>query len=224
MCHRPLRWTQTQYTVGHVSATAELVQILQTLPSFLWIALAFLVVAWFRPQIATRLESLSSIKLPGGTEAQFNAAVANAAETKNIAIPSMAQARLARRAAANATVFHGARVLWIDDNPNGIAAEKQALQALGVHVDVAQTNQDAIRLLGLRSQDLLISDISREGDPGAGLKFLSELRSMQHPEPVIFYIGHVDPERGTPAHAFGITDRPDELLDYVMDVLVRRRG
>jgi CheY-like chemotaxis protein len=207
-----------------VYATAEFVQILQTLPSLLWIALAFLIVAWFRPQIATRLGSLSSIKLPGGTEAQFTAAVANAAETKNVAIPSMAQARLTRRAAANATVFRGARVLWIDDNPNWIAAEKQALQALGIHVDVAHMNRDAVQLLGQQPHDLLISDMSREGDPRAGLKFLSELRSMQHPEPVIFYVGHVDPERGTPAHAFGITDRPDELLDYVMDILVRQRG
>jgi CheY-like chemotaxis protein len=207
-----------------VYATAEFVQILQTLPSFLWIALAFLAIAWFRPQIATLLGRLSSIKLPGGAEAQFMAAVANAAETKNIAISSTTQDRLTRRAATNAAICRGARVLWIDDNPNWIVAEKQALQVLGIHVDVAQTNQDAVQLLGQQPHDLLISDMSRAGDPQAGLKFLSELRSMQRPEPVIFYVGHVDPERGTPAYAFGITDRPDELVDYVMDILVRRRG
>jgi CheY-like chemotaxis protein len=207
-----------------VSATAEFVQILQTLPSFLWIALAFLVVIWFRPQIANLFGRLSNIKLPGGIEAQFTAAIANAAATKNIAISDTTQARLARRAATNAAVCRGARVLWIDDNPSWIVAEKQALQALGIHVDVAQTNQDAVQLLGQQPYDLVISDIDREGDPQAGLTFLSELRSMQHPEPVIFYVGYTDPERGTPAYAFAITDRPDELLDYVMDVLVRRRG
>ena len=39
--------------------------------------------------------------------------------------------------------------------------------------------------------------------------------------PVIFYVGVFEPERGVPGQAFGITNRPDELLHLTLDALER---
>lgn len=66
--------------------------------------------------------------------------------------------------------------------------------------------------------DLIVSDVGRDdGSPG-GLALLEGLRGAR---PVILYVGRVDRERGVPAGAFGITDRPDELLNLLMDALDR---
>ena len=40
---------------------------------------------------------------------------------------------------------------------------------------------------------------------------------------MIFYVGSLDKEKGTPPGAFGITNRPDELTHCVLDVLERVR-
>jgi CheY-like chemotaxis protein len=204
-------------------ATAELVQILQTIPSLLWVGLALLLVVLFRSQIASLLPSLSSLKLPGGIEAQFTAAVTGAASAKNITVSESDQARLTRRAATNVRGLRGTNVLWIDDAPSSITAEKRSLESLGVKVDVADSDQSAVSLLDRHSYDLFISDMRRGTDADAGVRFLTRLRAEHHSEPMIFYVGRVDRAQGTPPYAFGITDRPDELLDYVMDIVARRR-
>ena len=69
--------------------------------------------------------------------------------------------------------------------------------------------------------DLLISDIDRDGVPDEGLRFLSQMHERNSWPRTIFYIGHVEQESCVPAHAFGISDRPDELLHLVMDALER---
>jgi hypothetical protein len=40
---------------------------------------------------------------------------------------------------------------------------------------------------------------------------------------VIFYVGRLDPGAERPAGSFGITNRPEELLHLVLDVLERTR-
>lgn len=42
--------------------------------------------------------------------------------------------------------------------------------------------------------------------------------------PVVFYVGEVDPKKGTPVYAFGLTNRPDELVHLILDILERTRS
>ena len=77
--------------------------------------------------------------------------------------------------------------------------------------------------------DLVISDIAREGAADEGLRFLSAMRRPDNGRPTIFrptifYVGLYDAAKGIPPYAFGITNSPDELLHYVMDVLERERS
>jgi hypothetical protein len=41
---------------------------------------------------------------------------------------------------------------------------------------------------------------------------------------IIYYAGYVDEARPVPIGAFGITDRPDEVLHLILDVLEREAG
>jgi hypothetical protein len=52
---------------------------------------------------------------------------------------------------------------------------------------------------------------------------LSKLRDSKHFHPVLYYVGSLDPGAPTPAGAFGITIRPDELLMLCLDALERVR-
>ena len=77
----------------------------------------------------------------------------------------------------------------------------------------------ALLLQGLELDNFL----ARENNDTAGVDALPSLRSAAPETPVVFYIGQ-ESTRGVPVGAFGITNRPDELLHLVLDVLERRRS
>jgi hypothetical protein len=74
---------------------------------------------------------------------------------------------------------------------------------------------------------MIISDIDRaypEPNPRAGLDMLPRLAEAGVHLPVVFYVGRLDPAAGVPPGAFGVTNRPDELLNLTLDALERIRG
>ena len=115
-------------------------------------------------------------------------------------------------------------MLWVDDHPLWNRPERRMLQAFGVMVDIVTNTGDALDLLQQHRYDVVISDIERAGDHDAGLAFAREI-AYPSPlaKPIIFYVGALDRDAGTPPYAFAITNRPDHLLHYVIDVLARWR-
>ena len=101
---------------------------------------------------------------------------------------------------------------------------RRMLQAFGVMVDTVATNSAGMAMLAEHHDqyDMVISDIARR-DGSSVLSLAREVALSSHPKPLIFYVTKLDP--GTPEFAFGITNRPDHLLHYVVDVVARwRRG
>ena len=49
-------------------------------------------------------------------------------------------------------------------------------------------------------------------------------RDAGYSQPVIFYIGRPNPAAGAPPGAFGVTNRPDELLQLTIDAFSRVKG
>ena len=90
-------------------------------------------------------------------------------------------------------------------------------------VDIARSTDEALAILRSGQYDIVISDMARDEKAAAGLEFLGQFREMNKATPVIFYIGVLDPEKGTPAQAFGITNRPDELVHLILDALERKK-
>ena len=106
------------------------------------------------------------------------------------------------------------------------------LRSFGALVTFAATTEEAVQALQAAAEqhqpfDVILSDISRElpaPDPTAGLTMLTRLRNAGFQQPVIYYVGRPNPEAGVPAGAFGVTNRPDQLLQLVVDALSRVRG
>jgi hypothetical protein len=127
-----------------------------------------------------------------------------------------------RRAALVERVLRGSRLLWVDDYPEGNIWEHDCLTALGANVKTVETTRSALACIEREGFDLILSDVAREGDPSAGLDALPELRQLAPDVPVVLYVSSL--RGGVPPGAFGITNRPDELLHLCMDTLERQRA
>lgn len=114
-----------------------------------------------------------------------------------------------------------ASLLWIDNHPTNNHQLVDVLKQVGLRVDLAERSSDAEALLNENDYDLVLSDISREGNRREGLHFLRQLRERGNDLPLVFYTGYHDRAVGVPPYAFGITHSPEELLHLVMDVLAR---
>lgn len=129
-----------------------------------------------------------------------------------------------RRAMLVQPMVRGRRVLWVDDQPSNNFYERLALAEIGLGVDIATTSEEGIRSAQYVRPDVIVSDMNRHGDSNAGLEFMVAARAVGVSAPIIFYTGHADETRGVPIGAFGITDRPDEVLHLILDVLERLSG
>jgi len=194
--------------------------------SLLWVVLAA-VALFFGYRRRDDLAALfSSVKLPGGLEFVFRAQLDDAVAKKAPpnAVSDAARSRVLRRATRDLAITEGARILWIDNAPDGNMPERKVLRSLGVMIDLARTSDEGLDALGRADYDLIISNMNRDGQTSEGKQFLTRIRADGHDEPVVFYILNLDPSRGTPGDAIGITNRPDELVHLVMDGLERVRG
>ncbi len=131
----------------------------------------------------------------------------------------------------------GASILWVDDNhPTQNLYERKAFAALGINIDMVKSTQDAISMINLTSYDLIITDLSRptqadegtqcgNGMHGAGCGLLRSLHEKLEDKqpPTLIYSSGFDPEKGVPGYAFGMTNRTDYLLQFVLDAVERRK-
>jgi hypothetical protein len=121
--------------------------------------------------------------------------------------------QVSRRAERLAALLEDSHLLLVNDIP-----------AEMFYVDVAMSTKEALDALARSPYDVVISDMRRGEVTDAGIRFINESRSLGIYRPTIFSVGLFDPSLGTPAYAYGITNRVDELLNLVFDVLERVRG
>jgi CheY-like chemotaxis protein len=136
----------------------------------------------------------------------------------------LGRTQVARRAARSESLFRGARLLLVNDVPTQMSHLIGILRNLGTDVGIETSSERALRALSCDTYHVVISDMERDGMPDEGIRFLRRMRQSGHLVPVIFTIGHFDPALGTPAFAFGVTDRADECLNLILDALERVRG
>ncbi|NUM75779.1 hypothetical protein HUU40_15560 [candidate division KSB1 bacterium] len=205
-----------------------LLELIKNLPAILWFLLVFVVVLLFyKPIRHELLPNLSGFKAMG-VEFSFvknsiSAAIklAEKSEQWKVTIPDEDEKRVLDRVKRHLPLFQDVRVLWIDDNPDSLRNERKMLERLQVDIDLALNDAEAQKFLRSGKYDLILSDIARGNDSTAGLKFLQEYGKTKRRVPFIFYIGTLSPDKGVPAYAFGITNRPDELLHLMLDALER---
>ncbi len=206
-------------------------QFLGILPSLIFAALAVVVVvALFRPFRDDVLPRLTGVNVMGLRLDLKPDDVQRALEEvpkPGVTYPADTGAVLLSRAERAAPVLRDAAILWVDDVPLGNLVERRLFARLGVYSEPVRSTAEALEAIAMAVRsgggfDLVISDLSRPGDPVAGVATIDALRVGGFTKPVILYIGRVDPTRPVPVGAFGLTSRPDELVHLVLDALERR--
>jgi CheY-like chemotaxis protein len=136
--------------------------------------------------------------------------------------PAEGGGQVVERANRLASHLHGRTILWVDDQPANNRIERRLLRQMGIFVEAVVSNAEAMAVLDDRAESIavVISDVARASGP-SGLDLAKELANRTGAPRGVFYIGRVEPERPLPAGAFGIADRPDDLLNLVMDALDR---
>jgi len=111
------------------------------------------------------------------------------------------------------------RILWVDAHMNDSVFEREALQALGFAVVVAQTTQEAIAAFEREAFDIVVSDMCRPPDLRAGFTLLSQLRNYNIPVAYILYTRATTPDQQSEAWkrgALGIINRPGDLVALII--------
>jgi CheY-like chemotaxis protein len=216
--------------VSLIKAIADLLSVL------VWPVLVLIVLVKFGSSITAFLTDLGefSVKAPGveasarrrQVEAAANLAAAEVSRSRNptdaaaidpppdlgTLADSLPGVRQQRRLAES-------RVLWVDDRPTNNVYERRALEALDIRVDVSTSTDDALVRQTEGRYDLIISDMSRPPDQRAGYTLLDALRATGDRTPYVIYASSRSPEHVSEARdhgALGCTNRPQELVDYVL--------
>jgi CheY-like chemotaxis protein len=134
------------------------------------------------------------------------------------------RSQVARRAARIQSIIRGANVLLVNDIPAEMSHVVEILRDLGLNVEVESSSKAALSALTNRAFNAVISDMQRGSIADEGIRFLKKMREDNIHVPVIFTVGRFNPALGTPPFAFGITNRVDECLNLLFDVLERTRG
>lgn len=188
-----------------------------------FVASLFFVVLWYKPLYLYDPSKLP-VELQRRVQPEAEKLLEKAASKSSAEVKEADRSQVMARAERLAPLLQGARILWVDDSPENTLNERGLLSSLGVIIDPCETTDDALTLLKRIKYDLVISDMSRAGIPDAGTKFLSEMLEQHLYKLTIFYVDKLDKDRGTPAHAFAITNRPDHLIHYILDALERVRA
>jgi len=145
--------------------------------------------------------------------------------SKEIRITEDDERRAIKRAAAVPDALKDRTLLWIDDMPENNIHERAMFKDFGLTVCYVQTNARAVERIEKegRKYDVILSDIKRPNSEPDGLALLPDLAQRKIETPVIYYVTDFDLNRSVPAGAFGLTNRPDELVHLVIDALERVR-
>lgn len=216
--------------------------IVQVLGVLAWPVVLLLLAVWFHDPIGKFLEGIaqfSQLKVKGpGFEAsvareqvEFVAALGAATVKQGGDASDFKAIADALPAPAAQQRLEHSRVLWVDDNPGNNRFERQALEALGVRVDISTSTADALARTKAEPYDLIISDMGRdsdvtgEHDTQAGYTLLRELREGKNWTPFVIYASRSSPELTAEAQAHGAVDsvnQPAALVGLVTRLLQTR--
>ena len=218
-----------------------LIELVSLIPNILWVILvAILIVVFYRP-LKELLPRIGGVKAFGIEVTLIQVELDNAVamrekalaeessrdEIPEIRVSGNQRLQLLRRVKKVAPIIKGAQILWVDDKPAWNISERKVLRSLDIFVDLTRSSTEALSMILQIDYDAVISNIGR---PELGEDRIQEfLADIRQKDPklsgaTIFYVGKLRPENGVPPNAHGITNRPDELLHLVLDILERKRS
>lgn len=231
---------------------SEVADLLRGTASLLWVMFAIVLAFILRRILVLRGASLKSLGIgPSGVIMEFAEAKIDEAARKDIKaasdeetayfIGAAAKRSVLGRIQRNADLLSRARILWADDHPEGNAPIIELLRRFGASVETPRSNAEAMALMRTSRYDVVISDVARddEGSNSAlkGIDLADQV--FEHwGQRILLFTGRFSPTTLPGANCqtrldlaarvqrtvFGFTNRVDEALHYILDVLERIEG
>jgi CheY-like chemotaxis protein len=216
----------------------QLAKAIGALASLAWVGLAGYALYLLRnilPNVVGGLAGFEAfglkLSMSGGRAMEAAIEMARKQVGWQVEIPEADREAALARANRERKIIEGAEILWVDDRPSNNRNEARMLRSFGALITFACTTEEAMAALWQATEQMqpfhiVISDINRElpdGDPRAGLAMIDRFRAEKIALPLILYVGKLDTDAGVPNGAFGVTNRPDQLLQLVLDALARVR-
>jgi hypothetical protein len=224
--------------------------LFQGLAAAMWVVLALVVFLVFRRPLLERIPHLTKLGMSATgvtmefAEQKLAEAGTRLDEETRRSIGEVATKTLLHRLDRNADLVRDARILWVDDHPENNAALVELLRKIGARIDTAQTNDAAFALMRSNRYDAVISDVGRDVGPEKdserkelmGVDFAEAVFDTWGQRPLLF-VRRFDPTELPDAtaderlhvtqlvdrKAFGRTNRYDEALHMILDMLERAR-
>lgn len=234
-----------QAAAEKAAADPDLLTLIERLPGPLLIWLVIVALVWNRHRLAELFDRMTRLRigevqidlqafddirkavdeLPAST--RITKTVSGAEE--RIVITEDDEKRAIKRASSVRPAIEGRRILWVDDLPGNNTNEMRALKQFGLQIVQAGSTAEAIEILRRDNPPvhLVLSDIYRGADSPPGTDILDRMMDEGLDIPVVFYVTVLDLTLPLPyapggPRAFGLTNRPDELVHLVLDALERR--
>jgi CheY-like chemotaxis protein len=218
--------------------------LIRAVVGVLWVGLAAAAIVILRNVIRARGGSLTRLGLgPSGVtmefaEAKLDEAVRGSTTADQRAVGQAAKRSVLDRLQRNAELLSRARILWADDHPEYNTAIVDLLRRFRATVETPRTNEHALALMQANRYDVVISDVARDAEgPGSDMKGLELAEAVygRWGMRVLLFTarfnpatvpGKTDGERLALVEivrrcVFGITNRIDEALHLILDVLER---
>ena len=199
-------------------------QFIAVLPDLLWAAIAFWALYFSLPHLLReampRLRAAKGL----GIETDFIVdRVGEIADERHILFEPIMRKRLKNRLDRVGYAGRGARILWVDDEPDNNRREIEMLEGLGVTVRTESNTGAGMARLADWKPDVVLSDMARPGNDEAGIELADAVVRSGYDIPVILYTCPETAAEPRPASVFGVAARPDRFLHLVLDGLERRR-
>ncbi len=205
--------------------TAEnTIEVLKALPALLWVGLAITAfVLLYKPLKDDLIRNITAFKGFGieVTLRQAQSTLEHINLHRELAVSPNDLKQVLRRTSRASRILKELSVLWVDDHPKNNEEEVKLFREFGIHVRCVETTEEALKAFETMSYDAVISDMERGGDSEAGTKLAKQLLDCRRDACVVVYLTKMDFGRETPPHIFGLTNRPDHLLHYLIDIAER---
>lgn len=223
---------------------ANISNLMSGVADLLWVVFAFVAVLILRAILTAHGGPLTRLGLgPTGVTMEFAETKLDEAANKSGEPARRVVGDAARRSVIDRLQRHDqllgrARVLWVDDHPENNLPIVQLLRRFGASVDTPQSNAEALELLRGNRYDVVISDVARDSEgPDSdlkGVKLAQQVFDGWGLRTILFtarFNPATLPDRTEAKRlelvtqlqrsVFATTNRMDEALHYILDVLER---
>ncbi|MGH3155568.1 MAG: hypothetical protein ACRDNF_03165 [Streptosporangiaceae bacterium] len=208
----------------HWAGSRAWLQILQIVPSLLWPALIFGVILLFQNQIKAKIPRLIGFRALR-FEATFADQLGDLAP-QGARVNGTDRRDAIGRALRAKSYCVGKCILWVDDHPgNNRALAQFFTQLIEVRIDYVLGTAEAMDILRHRGDYyMVITDMVRGNNLNAGNDLIKVMNTENLSLPTVIYGSRDSSTEGVPPGAFGLTNRPDLLLHYIVDICERDAG